>query len=119
MKTCKDCIHLDVCEAVHGDLMHGYGTFMGDSEQVDKDCRFFKDIAKLVELPCSIGDTIWCIPKWAVRPIAFEVMGGPTLPIYHSLVDTFVSISDFGKIAFLTKEEAEKKLEEQNGKDMC
>lgn len=112
MKTCKDCIHLEVCEAMHAEIMYMTGTFMGHSDNVDKNCRFFKDNTKLIELPCSIGDTIWCIPKCAVSPIDFEVMGGPALPIYHSLVDTFVSISDFGKIAFLTKEEAEKKLEE-------
>ena len=119
MKTCKDCVHLDVCEATYADIMHyGGSTFMDNSENVDKDCRFFKDNTKLIEIPCSVGDTVWCITKGFVSPIPFEVMGGPELPIYHSLVDTFVRISDFGKIAFLTRGEAEKKLEEmQNEKE--
>ena len=100
MKTCKDCIYAPMCRNCN-EYVYNKGR-----------CEQFKDKSKFIEIPCSIGDTIWCIPKCAVSPIDFEVMGGPALPIYHSLVDTFVSISDFGKIAFLTKEEAEKKLEE-------
>ena len=106
-KTCEDCIHQKVCIL--------YEEFDYKEPINVNDCRFFKDKSKLIELPCVVGDIIWCIPKSVARPIPFEVMGGPTIPIYHSLVDTFVNISDFGKIAFLTQEEAEKKLEELNG----
>ena len=110
MKTCYDCIGYEY------DICPNYYTEEDIKEYTDGDirntCRRFKDKSKFIELPCSIGDTIWCIPKNIITPIPFEVIGEPTIPIYHSLVDTFVNISDFGKIAFSTREEAEKKLKE-------
>ena len=129
MKTCKDCVHLDVCMAVYGDLMYGSGTFMDDSEQVDKDCRFFKDNTKLIELPCSVGDKVYTVVYQKVyeaevvciRPFVFEsrveYRGNVIItfenPFYNDgrlLEQELFCV--FGKDTFLTREEAEKKLVE-------
>ena len=107
MKTCKDCVHLDVCEATYADLMHAGGsTFMDDSENVDKDCRFFKDNTKLIELPCAIGDTVYMTSSghddWTGYDFNMVIQASFRLDM----------LKNWNKRYFLTREEAEKKLEE-------
>lgn len=52
-KTCKDCIHYDVCQALE------------DNGQVSKihpiQCGCFKDKSRFVELPCKVGDRVYQI----------------------------------------------------------
>ena len=52
---CKDCIKTDVCKH-KADL---------DKVPIDglyiETCEYFKDKSKSVELPCKVGDTVWCI----------------------------------------------------------
>lgn len=46
MKTCEECIHYDLCSEYY---------YAGDL------CGGFKDSARFVELPCSLGDTAYVI----------------------------------------------------------
>lgn len=57
MKTCKDCIHYDVCqhEILLTDIHPSYIDF-SDRDDVEKSCENFKDKTRAIELPCSIGD---------------------------------------------------------------
>lgn len=45
--TCNDCIHIDVCK----NLIGGWKTLC---------CEDFKDRSRFVELPCNMGDEIFC-----------------------------------------------------------
>jgi hypothetical protein len=112
MKTCKDCIHQDVCEALHEEIMYMTGTFMGHSDNVDKDCRFFKDNTKLIELPCAIGD--YCI--WKDRLLYVNVIewDGEEFVLWASDANKqpFSVEALANEVKFISREEAEKKLEE-------
>lgn len=128
--TCKDCIHNDVCEALE---MNGLAKVH------PKQCGFYTDKSRYVELPCKVGDTVYRIAKMyngktlIVDGIAFE------FAITHESSqndkyrfyfwakpdDTYTSrqhslwceFTDFGKTVFLTKEEAEKALAEWKGSE--
>lgn len=93
----------------------------------------------LVRLPCKVGDTVWVVTS----PInvfdydkcdgdaEYEVYesflssvsyyaSGEQFRIYAKVTNSFIAAyfreCDFGKSIFFTREEAEKKLEEMNGK---
>ena len=131
-KTCKDCIHYDVCwqriEIDNGNFMLGC---IGN-------CNKFKDKSRFVELPCKVGDTVYEIVEQSdgiTRILKMTV--GKVIPFgdyYKSSVEeysklwnlylfdkysySYKSFYDFGKTVFLTKEEAEAKLKEwQNEKN--
>lgn len=117
MKTCKDCVHLDVCEATYADLMHAGGsTFMDDSENVDKDCRFFKDNTKLIELPfCKDGYCIFGKGLYRVFGVTANGDNDFYVNIYNcdNVDDTFTSIPSRA-VVFISDQEARKKWEELN-----
>lgn len=84
----------------------------------------------LIELPCKIGDTVYYLGghyerhktkvyvneviKGIVDQITIGQKGVPQIDVCNdeNAWTTFDGVDDFGKIVFLTKEEAEKKLEE-------
>lgn len=117
MKTCKDCIHYDICLGAFGDCLY-------------KTCDSFKDSSKFIELPCYIGDKVYTVVYQKVyeaevvciRPFVFkdyvEYRGNAVItfedPFYHDgrLLEQELFVV-FGKDTFLTREEAEKKLEVQ------
>lgn len=90
-------------------------------QEADKDGR-------LVVLPCKVGDTVWTagsgIGVYSVKVRTFFV-GHPSAArgtdgdggiqmIRTTICD--VPIKDFGKTVFLTREEAERALQEMEGK---
>lgn len=52
MPTCKDCINYKLCN--DADLNAG-------DNNAAKQCEYFKDKSKSVDLPCKVGDTIYQI----------------------------------------------------------
>lgn len=85
---------------------------------------------KLVELPCKVGDTVYYLGghyerhktkvyvneviKGIVDHITIGQKGVPQIDVCNdeNAWTTFDCVDDFGKTVFLTREEAEKKLEE-------
>lgn len=56
--TCLDCINQDVCQ-----IKTKYSKNeipMPRTKSMEKYCNFFKDRSRFVELPCKIGDVIFC-----------------------------------------------------------
>ena len=121
MKACEYCIHCKVC------LL--YDAFDYGTSELANGCLFFKDKSKFIELPCSVGDNVYTVIYQKVyeaeviriRPFVFkdyvEYRGNVIItfedPFYHDgrpLEQELFCV--FGKDTFLTKEEAEKKLEE-------
>lgn len=77
----------------------------------------------LVRLPCKIGDDLYCIVNGEVKKLKVHSFGVPDFEITDiefKYVDGFKIVrfvGELGKTVFLTREEAEKKLEEiQNDK---
>lgn len=109
-KTCADCIHYDVCQALE------------DAGQVSKihpkQCGTYKDKSRYIELPCAVGDTVYCIQpffdhdrkkyKRIIKPKVVDFV--LTLPFMAESEGFILKERDFGKTVFLTKEEAEQAL---------
>lgn len=118
MKSCKDCVHYDVCIYVEM-----------DAERVEELCDKFKDKSKFIDIPFNIGDTVYVIPSIdGIKPIRKSIIeceisniifnqDGKTVGysceerysgyFYYSCIFLFNSI---GKTVFFTREEAEEAL---------
>lgn len=72
----------------------------------------------LVRLPCNVGDDLYCIVNGEVKKLkvhSFGVQDFEITDIEFKYVDGFKIVrfvGEVGKTVFLTREEAEKKLEE-------
>ncbi|MDE7342263.1 MAG: hypothetical protein K2N80_17170 [Lachnospiraceae bacterium] len=75
-------------------------------------CEFKKMLdleeqGKLLELPCAVGDTVWCVHIYS---------GGGRVPNWGEIYETKFSVGmyeDFEKTVFLTEEAAEAALKEE------
>lgn len=121
MKTCADCLHYDLCNELNGVEYPGPCDY------------FFKDKNKFLELPCPIGTDLYRIDS-RPKPCSFknhhkdewycmnilncneECDSGEEHYIYEiKNADAMAILGNakyFGTRVFLTREEAEKKLEE-------
>lgn len=111
MADCKDCIHEKVCSAL---IKNGLPYL--DELSAEKFCLMFKDKSKYIKLPCKVGDTVYYITGMGhnlvkpakVKEIILDENGIKDLYVQgngHNFENSF-------DIFFLTREEAEKKLEE-------
>ena len=80
-----------------------------------------EEAGRLIELPCRIGDTVWDI-KWWDDTTETRVIDGKTYfrrVTKHKVTKSKFSLFDhdnFGKTVFLTREEAERAIQEMEGK---
>lgn len=108
MATCKDCyFHY---ESERYDFCEIY-TLCINTNNAELHCPKFKDKSKFIELPCKVGEKIY-INFWGGNAVPHEVKD---ISIYINAFQEenmcTCRISDFGKTVFLTREEAEKALE--------
>ena len=119
MASCKDCMHEEVCSIFSSDL----------NEDGAEKCVCFKNRNRFVELPCKVGDTIYIltndsptgIEESQVKKIELIKMQSKTkirltVPCVYDdwgSAQWEIGVNDFGKTAFLTREEAEKALKER------
>ena len=119
MASCKDCMHEEVCSIFSSDL----------NEDGAEKCVCFKNRNRFVELPCKVGDTIYIltndsptgIEESQVKKIELIKTQSKTKIrlIVPCVYDDWgsaqweIGVNDFGKTAFLTREEAEKALKER------
>lgn len=117
-KTCADCIHYEVCDP--------YVAPNESFPEMKGGCGCFKDKSRFIELPCAVGDTVYVTKPYFSYIQEYEVKGfhlgefptlngharNPYLICYHkpSGMLKHISISDFGKTAFFSKDEAKKAL---------
>lgn len=111
MKTCKDCLHNEMCYATHTD----------DSPT----CCDFADRSEWVNLPCKVGDMVHKVSfvhknitplkveGFICNLISWKVHCTHLIPswIGNQKEHIYISFSSFSKNTFLTCEEAEKALE--------
>lgn len=114
--TCKDCIHYNVCEDYDNRVTL-------EIYNMAEKCKYFKDKSRIVELPCDVGDKIYCDGKYFADHCAGKVMEfivgdvKTNVCTYHrGEIDMIFRFSDFGKRVFLTREEAKKSIKELNEK---
>lgn len=95
-------------------------------QQVFKKLADYEDLEEqglLVRLPCKIGDILYCIVNGEVKKLKVHSFGVPDFEITDiefKYVDGFKIVrfvGEVGKTVFLTREEAEKKLEEMKAND--
>lgn len=133
MTTCKECLHVEVCREYVAGLAAARGVELGIKEietvLESDDCEHFKDRSRFVELPCKPGDMIYricpinegekcCNCPWECCD-CYDI-GFQSSCRYHSIrvcraenVEWITKrIPFFGKIYFLTREEAEQALKE-------
>ena len=119
MASCKDCMHEEVCSIFSSDL----------NEDGAEKCVCFKDRNRFVELPCKVGDTMYIltndsptgIEESQVKKIELIKTQSKTkirltVPCVYDdwgSAQWEIGVNDFGKTAFLTREEAEKALKER------
>ena len=119
MASCKDCMHEEVCSIFSSDL----------NEDGAEKCVCFKDRNRFVELPCKVGDAMYIltndsptgIEESQVKKIELIKMQSKTkirltVPCVYDdwgSAQWEIGVNDFGKTAFLIREEAEKALKER------
>ena len=114
--TRKDCIHYDVCYE-NCDGMDMYALMQ--SKKVEKFCNNFKDKSIYIELPCKVGDTIYFDTYRRGESIGVQPHKVAKVDVVVSTERPFGCVGadiydwQFGKTVFLTREEAEKALEER------
>lgn len=48
MRNCENCYHYHMCD-------------LQNRLEEEQDCKHYKDKSLIVELPCKVGDTVYCI----------------------------------------------------------
>ncbi len=120
--NCKDCIHSEVCPVwdSYNDRPYKEG-YRGFCNNYDK----FKDKSRFIELPCKVGNEIWCVSGRQIYKAKVHCIscGGRVstdwqFHIYdYDKDNACVLLKNYKEDWFLTKEEAEAKLKELNGNE--
>ena len=126
MIKCENCIHYDLCVELMAHAKHQEKDFVKECLSEGNGCTdHFKDEALFVELPCKVGDKLFVLSQMRdkrILPFINEYLCTSisikkrSITVYHEM-DGYIKIfkqTDFGKTVFLTKEEAERKLKEEN-----
>lgn len=130
MATCEECVHVEVCKDFISSLLEGLELDKSDVELINKElnqddadkgaCDHFLDRARVVELPCRVGDTVYrlihgTINEYKVVSINYHVCStftDYTITSKHlsAPVNFNFDVNAIGKIVFLSREEAEQAL---------
>lgn len=123
MVTCKDCLHNHVCALWRAQEGQDAKSW---SDSDDWDCDYFADKSRFVELPCKVGDVVYCLVRKdeiiECRVYSFEqtMYSAPQIWLTLEHEDRFGVICQYnrnensvGKTVFLTREEAEAALAER------
>lgn len=112
MANCTECLHFEVCRK--------YAAGLEQLLTCDG-CEDFKDRSRFVELPCTVGDTVYVLCKQivcdTVDGIAIEKFPDSSIryQIYCEKSRATYEFKDFGKTIFLSHEEAEQALKLKAG----
>ena len=119
MATCKDCIHLEACVYLLNVI--GYNVSKDQNrEGAEKRCSAFTDKSRFVELPCKVGDVVYCVETAFNAPIKseiYEICFRSGILAFRAARKGYFGFAftenDIGKTVFFTREEAEAALSER------
>lgn len=116
--NCKDCLHYEAHK--HFFRSYDYEKDFDDyfnRENVEFICPEFAEKSSFVHLPCNVGDIVYCFAP------CFDTDHHPKLKVVEKeiielkIIATVFGLNfdndSIGKTVFLTREEAEKALEEK------
>ena len=141
-RACEECIHFFACsrqcgepmaqrsatgcecyETVKSSKAYYVGTLDGAKGKIPNRLRELAEADKdgrVVVLPCRQGDELWTYCNHPVKRVySFTVSDVSTLngrTVLNTLGLGTIRPEDIGKTVFLTREEAEKALQEMEGK---
>lgn len=102
MASCKECIHFDRCKGLY--------KFDRLQKAVSKGCSYFKDHSRFVELPCKLGDEIFCA---TIGKIYQGIVGRIELDDEGFAIITTDGYCVDSTICYHTQEAAEQALKER------
>lgn len=136
--TCKDFLYYELCKYNTYQEAHYFGKDKEIYIMIDNNspCKFFTTRSEWVHLPCKVGDTVFCLydgdyGEYKVETMNIDTLCKPKIRVecnihgYGKIEDCpeefcgqpfcvgYFGADDFGKTVFLTREEAEKALEEK------
>lgn len=109
--TCKDCLHVEVCKK--------YASLQEFEKKAGEDgaekCSCFADKSQYIKLPCKVGDEVWRIayPPHITKDRCLGITSTEHDKWAIYLSGRSIDLSEFDKTVFLTREEAEKALEDR------
>ena len=122
IKECGDKLCKDICDDIECDCSKC------ELEKALEKLATYEDLEEqglLVRLPCKVGDTVYRVNVGAKQPIIPMTVSEIHFLCYKNeravrfdaigkedMGESCYRLEDIGKIVFLTREEAEKKLEE-------
>lgn len=112
MSTCKDCLHYDLCKEFTDYTEEFIASCEKNFEKygdAKEKCEYFKDKSKSVDLPCKVGEDLYRLKTINGKTII------TTTQLNQNTLWRIVFGGEYGKSVFLTKEEAEKALKNNNG----
>ena len=114
--TCENCIHFEVCDSGRhiGEYIEDGGVY---TDGVDRQCPYFRDKTRNIELPAAIGSTVYCIvtpcggcPAFN-EPLTEEYIERCRVCDKAEIVEMafdYEMIPEIGESVFLDRENAEK-----------
>jgi len=117
-KECTDCVHYELClhqekfliEHNRKDLIRRYGFGLSEPEI----CCNFRDRSRFVELPCKVGDVIFCT---TMGKIYQGVVGKIELGDEGFDITTVDGYCFDSSICYHTQKEAEQALKERKANE--
>lgn len=108
MASCKDCICYSGCSGILND----FGMRLNPAREV---CDRFEDHARFVELPCKVGDDVYCIYHGKIERsgVTSICIGSHYTGIVIYTVQFSFTAENIGKFIFFSVEEAEQALKER------
>lgn len=107
--VCRKCAHCIVCAAAEPHEEIG-----ACNQYLSADLVREREESRLIELPCRIGDDMWCIRDF--KGVKHPVKGKVSDMFFTSemklmIVVKYVGRGEYGKTVFPTNEEAEAEIE--------
>ena len=127
--TCKDCLHYEAHKHFFksDDYQKSFDDYFND-KHIENKCPEFANRSEWVYLPCKVVDTVYYFDgayylknksMWKIKPIKVTEFStkigrsGKLYPLSIIANGTRYPLTSIGKTIFLTREAAEKALEEK------
>lgn len=131
MSYCRECLHDEVCSLTHCGQSIACCDFV-NAERYHEIMQAERE-GRLVILPCKVGDSYYLVERFCTEGGYYDEKKQVSLGTcewcseecdrenrvvecrFNSAIDILMKERFFGKTVFLTREAAEKALEEANG----